>query len=159
MKFLFLLWVTIRGMFDAAVWATAIWCILCYFSNVLWLQCFGIFIAIHFLANMPLANYTKSHTRQDCLHYIQIEAGQVGLSIFYGLIVGPLITIAAILLLSLVQVWTNLETHWLHTLLFVACVVYNFSRAKGKRRMLVLANTRSAQSTTRRARVMRVIDV
>ena len=67
--------------------------------------------------------------------------------------------IAAIVLLSLVQVWTNLETHWLHTLLFVACVVYSFSRAKGKRRMVVLANTRSTESATRRARVMRVIDV
>src|ERR1700730_11237194 len=159
MKFLFLLWVTIRGTFDAAVWATAVWCILCYFSNVLWLQCFGIFIAIHFLSNMPLAKYVKSHTRQDCLHYIQIEAGQVGLSIFYGLILGPLITVAAIALLSVVQVWTNLETHWLHTLLFVACVVYNFSRANGKRRMVVLANTRSDESATRRARMMRVIDV
>jgi hypothetical protein len=41
----------------------------------------------------------------------------------------------------------------------VACVVYNFSRAKGKRRMVVLASTRSLQSATRRARVMRVIDV
>jgi hypothetical protein len=159
MKFLFLLWVTIRGTFDAAVWATAVWCILCYFSNVLWLQCFGIFIAIHFLSNMPLGNYIKSHTRQDCLHYIQIEARQVGISIFYGLILGPLIAAAAIVLLSLVQVWTNLETHWLHTLLFVACVVYSLSRANGKRRMVVLANTKSPQSVIRRARMVRVIDV
>ena len=43
MKFLFLLWIIIRGTFDASVLATAVWCILSYFSNVLWLQYFGIF--------------------------------------------------------------------------------------------------------------------
>src|ERR1700730_12958038 len=127
MKFLFLLWVTIRGTFDAAVWATAVWCILCYFSNVLWLQCFGIFIAIHFLSNMPLAKYIKSHSRRDCLHYIQIEAGQVGLSIFYGLILGPLITIAAIALLSLVQVWTTWKLIG-YTLYFLSLVSSIISR-------------------------------
>src|ERR1700730_17519900 len=55
------------------------------------------------------------------------------------------VTVAAILLLSVLQIWTNLETHWLHTLLFVACVVYNCSRTRGRRRLAVLANTRSDQ--------------
>jgi hypothetical protein len=159
MKFLFLLWITIRGTFDASVWATAAWCILCYFSNVLWLQCFGMFMTIHFVSNMHLVNYINTHTKQNCLIYMRIESVLVGLSIALGLILSPLLTVGAIALLSVLQVWTSLETHWLHTLLFVACVVYILSRADGKRRMATLVNPRSAKSTASRPDFVRVIDV
>ncbi len=159
MKLLFLLWITIRGAFDAAVQAPAVWCILCYFSNVLWLQCFGIFIAIHFLSSVRFVNYIKTHTKQDCLIYVRLDLALVGFSIIHGLILAPLLTVAAIVLLSLLQVWTNLETHWLHTLLFVACSVYNLSRTRGKRRMAVMANARSAQRVAGGPRPVRVIDV
>jgi hypothetical protein len=161
MKFLFLFWIIIRGAFDAAVWATAVWCILCYFSNVLWLQCLGIFVAIHFIASMPLVGYLQNHTKRECLLYMRVESALVGLSILHGLILAPLLTVAAIVLLSVLQVWTNLETHWLHTLLFVACVVYNCSRTRGRRRLALLANTRSDQDQrpAGRGRMARVIDV
>jgi hypothetical protein len=159
MKLLFLLWITIRGAFDAAVQATAVWCILCYFSNVLWLQCFGLFLAIQFLSNIRLVNYIKTHTKQDCLIYVRLESALVGLSIIHGLVLAPLLTVAAIVLLSLIQLWTNLETHWLHTLLFVACGIYNFSRTSGKRRMAVMVNARSAQRVAGGPRPVRVIDV
>lgn len=159
MKLLFLLWITIREAFDAAVWATAAWCILCYFSNVLWLQCFGISVAIQFLSNVPLLSYIKDHTNQDCLNYMRVESTVVGRSIIHGLILSPLLVVVAIVFLSVLQVWTNLETHWLHTLLFVACVIYIFSRATGQRRMVSLAHAKSVRRAARSPRLPRVIDV
>jgi hypothetical protein len=140
MKFIFLLWITIRGTFDASVWATAVWCILGYFSNVLWLQCFGISIAIHLILNWPFVDYTRIHTKEDCLIYMRRESLLVGFAIMLAPILSTLPTIAAILLLSMLQVWTHLETHWLHTWLFVACIVYNLARSSGTRRMAVLSN-------------------
>jgi hypothetical protein len=140
MKFIFLLWITIRGIFDASVWATAVWCILGYFSNVLWLQCFGISIAIHLIRNWPFVEYVRVHTKQDCLIYMRRESTLVGFAIMLATLISILPTVAAIILLSLLQVWTHLETHWLHTWLFVACVVYNLSRSSGARRMAVLSN-------------------
>jgi hypothetical protein len=133
MKFLLLLWITIRGTFEAAVWATAVWCILYSFTNVLWLQCFWVFIPIHFIWNMSCVEYVRTHTKRDCFCYMLIESISVGLSIIHALIISILPTIAAIVLLSLLEVWTNLETHWLHTWLFVACVVYSLSRRESVR--------------------------
>jgi len=137
MKFLFLLWIIIRGTFEASVWATAVWCILYSFTNILWLQCFWVFIPIHLIWNMSFVGYVRTHTKQDCLFYMRRESMLVGLSIIHAIIISILPTIAAIALLSLLEVWTNLETHWLHTWLFVACVVYSLSRGIGKRRMAV----------------------
>jgi hypothetical protein len=45
-----------------------------------------------------------------------------------------------IIFLSLIEVYTGLETHWLHTWLLVACVIYVLSRARAKRRMALRAN-------------------
>ena len=140
MKFLFLLWITIRGIFEASVWATAAWCLLYSFTNVLWLQCFWVFIPIHIIWNMSFVEYVRTHTKQDCLSYMRIESMSVGLSIIHALILSILPTIAAIVLLSLLEVWTNLETHWLHTWLLVACIVYSFARRSGKRRIAVPVN-------------------
>jgi hypothetical protein len=137
MKFLLLLWITIRGTFEATVWATAVWCILYSFTNVLWLQCFWVFIPIHFIWNMSFVEYVRTHTKRDCFCYMLIESISVGLSIIHAVIISILPTIAAIVLLSLLEVWTNLETHWLHTWLFVACVVYSLSRRSRKPRMAV----------------------
>ena len=135
-----LLWITIRGTFDASAWATAVWCILGYFSNVLWLQCFAISIAIHLIWNWPFVEYTRIHTKEDCLIYMRRESMLVGFAIMLAPILSIIPTIAAIVLLSMLEVWTHLETHWLHTWLFVACVVYNLVRSRGRRRMAVLSN-------------------
>jgi hypothetical protein len=96
MKFIFLLWITIRGTFDASVWATAVWFILGYFSNVLWLQCFGISIAIHLILNWPFVDYTRVHTKGDCLIYMRCESLLVGFAIMVAPILSILPTIAAI---------------------------------------------------------------
>lgn len=141
MKFLFLLWITFRGAFDASVWATAVWCLLYSFTNVLWLQCFWIFLAIHFIGNLRFWKYINTHTRQDCFSYMRLESMLIGLSLLYTPIIAILPIVAAIVLLSLLQAWTNLETHWLHTCLFVTCVVFNLLRGRDKRRMALHANS------------------
>ena len=138
MKFVFLLWITICGIFDAAVWATGAWCILYYFTDVLWSECFWVFIPIHFIWNLSFVRYVSTHTRQDCLFYLRLELIFVGFALFHALITSTVPTAVAIILLSVLAVWTNLETHWLHTWLFVACAVYIFARWSGKRRMAIL---------------------
>jgi hypothetical protein len=137
MKFLFLIWITIRATLDACVWATAVWCLLYSFTNVLWLQWFWIFLAIHFLGNLSFGKYISTHTRQDCGSYIRLESKLVGLSILSAPVIAVIPAAAAILLLSFLQVWTNLETHWLHTFLFVTCLVDILLTVR-KRRTLAL---------------------
>jgi hypothetical protein len=145
MKFLFLLWIAIRGAFDASVWATAVWCLLYSFTGVRWPQCFWIFLAIHFIGNLRFWKYTSTHTREDCFSYMRLESILFGLSIMYTPVISILPIVGAILLLSLLQAWTNLETHWLHTCLFVSCVVFNLLRGRDKRRMALNANNNLAQ--------------
>jgi hypothetical protein len=137
MKFLFLFWIAIRGILDVSIGATAAWCAIYSFSSVSWLQCFWIILAIHFVGNLSFVKTVRTQTREDCFAYIRRESMLVGLSIISAPILAILPTVAVIVLLTLLQVWTNLETHWLHTWLFVACVVYNLSRGSGKRRMAV----------------------
>lgn len=142
MKFLFLLWITIRATFDASVWATAVWCLLYSFADVLWLHWFWIFLAIHLIGNLSFGKYISTHTRQDCVSYMRLESVLVGLSILSAPIIAVIPTVAAILLLSFLQVWTNLETHWLHTFLFVTCLVYNLLTVRKRRTMALHANSR-----------------
>jgi hypothetical protein len=139
-KFLFLLWIIIRGTLDAAVSATAVWCILYSFTKVIWPQCFWMFLALHFIWDLSLVKYVRTHTRQDCFLYLRLESISVVFSILHGLILSLLPTIAVIVLLSLTEVYTGLETHWLHSWLLVACVVYILSRGRGKRRMASRVN-------------------
>jgi hypothetical protein len=139
-KFLFLLWIIIRSTFDAAVSATAAWCILYSFTKVLWPQCFWVFLAIHFIWDLSLVKYVGTHTRHDCFLYLRLESISVALSTLHGLLLSLLPAIAVIVLLSLIGVYTGLETHYLHTWLLVACVIYVLSRSRGKRRMALRVN-------------------
>ena len=153
MKFLFLLWITIRSAIDAAAWATAVWCLLYTFPNVLWLRCFGVFLTIHFIGNLSFVKYIRTHTRQDCFSYMRRESVFVGLSILSAPIIAIIPAIAAILLLSCLQAWTTLETHWLHTLLFVTCVVYNLVSGREKRRVAPHGSTELLQRHTWKPRI------
>jgi hypothetical protein len=139
-KILFLLWIIIRGTFDAAVSATAMWCILYSITKVIWSQCFWVLLAIHFIWDLSLVNYARTHTKQDCFLYLRLELISVVFSILHALILSLLPTIAVIVLLSLTEVYTGLETHWLHTWLLVACVVYVLSRGREKRRVTLRVN-------------------
>jgi hypothetical protein len=135
MKFLFLLWIAIRGILDVSIGATAAWCALYSFSTVSWLQCFWVILAIHFVGNLSFAKLIRIQTREDCFSYIRRESMLVGLSIISAPILSILPTVAVIVLLSLLQVWTKLETHWLHTWLLLTCLAYTFLRVREARKM------------------------
>ena len=145
MKFLFLLWITIRGTFDAAIWATAVWCLLYSLPNVSWPHCFWAFLAFHFIGNLPAVKYINTHTRQECFSYMRYESRLAVLSIISAPLISIIPTVGAIILLTFLQVWTSLETHWLHTWLFVTCIVYLFLKGREKRRMTRPANSTSLQ--------------
>jgi hypothetical protein len=159
MKFAFALWITILGAFDASVWATAMWCILGYFTDVSWLQWFGICIPIRFIWNLFSANSVNIHTKQDFLFRIRLELLSAGIASFFAVTTSIIPTIPAIALLSLLEVWTNLKTHWFHTWLFVACAVYIFTKAESKRQLAARKVARTAQKDVIRPCSVRVIDV
>jgi hypothetical protein len=141
MKFLFLLWIAMEGIFDASVWATAGWCVLYSFSSVSWLQCFWMSLAIHLIGSLSSVKYLRTHNREDCFSYIRRESKLIGLSIISAPILSILPTVGVIVLLSLIQVWTKLETHWLHAWLLVTCLVYNLCRVREARKMARQTNS------------------
>lgn len=145
MKFLFLLWIAMGRIFDASIWATAAWCVLYSFSDVSWLQCFWISLAIHFVGSLWFVKYIRISTREACFSYIRREARLFGLFIISAPVISILPTVVAIVLLSVLQTWTNLESHWLHTWLLVTCLVYNFFRVREARRMVLQANSKPLQ--------------
>jgi hypothetical protein len=146
MKFLFLFWIAIRGILDVSIEATAAWCALYSFSSVSWLQCFWIILAVHFVGNLSFVKIVRTQTREDCFAYIRRESMLVGLSIISAPILAILPTVAVIVLLSLLQVWTNLETHWLHTWLLVTCLAYILLRVREARKMALRAKSQRSQS-------------
>jgi hypothetical protein len=146
MKFLFLFWIAIRGILDVSIGATAAWCALYSFSSVSWLQCFWIILAIHFFGNLSFVKIVRTQTREDCFAYIRRESMLVGLSIISAPILAILPTVAVIVLLSLLQVWTNLETHWLHTWLLVTCLAYVLLRVREARKMALRAKSQRTQT-------------
>src|ERR1700722_5103407 len=100
MKFLFLLWIAMVGIFDASILATAIWCVLYSFSTVSWLQCFWISLAIRFIGSLSFLKYIRTHTGDDCFSYFRREWKLIALFIISAPILSILPTIGAILLLS-----------------------------------------------------------
>jgi len=159
MKFVFAVWITISGVFDASVWATAVWCILGYFTNANWLQWFGILIPIRFIWNMSSAKSVNTHAKQDYLFWMRLELLSAGIASFFALTTSIIPAIPAIALLSLLEVWTNLKTHWFHTWLFIACAVYIFTKAESKRKLTAHKVARTAQKDAIRPCSVRVIDV
>jgi len=103
--------------------------------------------------------YGSTHTKQDCLFYMRRELMSVGVALILALPTSIIPTVAAILLLSLLELWTNLQTHWLHTWLCVTCILYILARGREKKKMTVHTRARTAQNAARRSRFVRVIDV
>jgi hypothetical protein len=145
MKFLFILWITIRAIFNASIWATSAWCLLYLFINASWWQCFWIFLAIQIIGDLSLFRYIRNHNRQECFSYLRLDSILVGLSILYAPIIAIVPTIIAVLVLTFLQAWTNMTVHWLHTWLFVSCAVYNLLRAREDRRMARHAGSKPLQ--------------
>jgi hypothetical protein len=158
MKFVFLLWVAIWSVIDASIWATASWCLLGYFK-ILWFQCFWVFMLVHLVRNIPAMKYGTIRTNEDCLLYMRRESMSIGVALILALPTSIIPTAAAILLLSLLELWTNLQTHWLHTWLCVTCVLYIAAKASQKKRMTTYTRTRTVQAVARRYRFGRGIDV
>ena len=125
MKFLFLLWIAMEASLtlpSGQPLPGAYFTPLAPFPGC---NVFGSSLAIHFIGNLSFVKYIRTHTREDCFSYIRRESKLIGLSIISAPILSILPTVGVIVLLSLLQVWTNLETHWLHTWLLVTCLVYN----------------------------------
>jgi hypothetical protein len=145
MKFLFLLWIAMAGIFDASAWATAAWCLLYLFINVSWRQCFWITLAIHLVGSLFFVKYIEAQTREGCLSYIRRKSKLLVLYIASAPILSILPTVAAIGLLSLLEFWTQLETHWLHTWLLVTCLVFILLRASEARKVVLKVNSQLLQ--------------
>jgi hypothetical protein len=123
------------------------------------LQCFWVFIPINFVWNISVMKYASTHTKQDCLFYMRRESMSIGVALILALATSIIPTVAVILLLSLSELWTNLQTHWLHTWLCVTCILYIFVRGREKRKMTTHTRARTVQNAARRSRFVRVIDV
>jgi hypothetical protein len=158
MKFAFLLWVALWSVIDASIWATASWCLLGYF-NILWFQCFWVFMLAHLVWNIPAIKYGSTQTNEDCLLYMRRESMSIGVAFILALGTSIIPTAVAILLLSMLERWTNLQTHWLHTWLCVTCALYIAAKASEKKRMTTYTRARTAQNAVGRSPFGRVIDV
>jgi hypothetical protein len=157
-KFVFPLWVAFWSVIDASIWATASWCLLGYF-NILWFQCFWVFMLVHLVWNIPAIKYGSTQTNEDCLLYMRRELMSIGVALILALAASIIPTAAAILLLSILELWTNLQTHWLHTWLCVTCIVYIAGKTSQKKRRTTYARARTVQNAVGRSRFGRVIDV
>ena len=158
MKFLFLLWVAFWSVIDASIWATASWCLLGYFK-IHWFQCFWVFMLVHLVCSIPAIKYGIIRTNEDCLLYMRRESTSIGVALVLALPTSIIPTVAVILLLSLLELWTNLETHWLHTWLCVTCMLFIAAKASQKRRITTYTRTRMEQDVAGRHRFGQVIDV
>src|SRR5258708_12927224 len=141
-KFVFLLWVAFWSVIDASIWATASWCLLGYFK-ILWFQCLWVFMIVQLVWNIPAMKYGSTRTSEDCLLYMRRESMSIGVALFLALATSIIPTAAAILLLSLSELWTNLQTHCLHTWLGVTCAPYISATPTHKKRLP--PNTHSRQ--------------
>lgn len=114
---------------------------------------------VHLVWNIPAMKYGGTRTNEDCLLYIRRESMSIGVALILALATSIIPTAAAILLLSLLELWTNLQTHWLHTWLCVTCALYIAVKASQKKRMARYTRARTAQDAVGRYRFGRVIDV
>ena len=158
MKFVFLFWVTFWSVIDAAIWATASWCLLGYFE-ILWFQCFWVFLLVQLVCKIPAMKFGIIRTNEDCLLYMRREAMSIGVALILALPISIIPTVAAILLLSLLELWTNLQTHWSHTWLGVTCMLYIAAKATQKKSITTHTRARTVQDGAGRHRFGRVIDV
>jgi len=114
---------------------------------------------VHLVGNIPAMKYGIIRTNEDCLLYMRREAMSIGVALILALPVSIIPTAATILLLSLLELGTNLQTHWLHTWLCVTCLLYIAAKASQKKRITTYTRTRTVQDAAGRHRFGRVIDV
>ena len=114
---------------------------------------------VHLVWNIPVIKYGSAQTNEDCLLYVRRESMSIGVALILALGASIIPTAAVILLLSILELWTNLQTHWLHTWLCVTCALYIAAKASQKKRMTTYTRARTVQNAVGRSRSGRVIDV
>ena len=114
---------------------------------------------VHLVWNIPVIKYGSAQTNEDCLLYVRRESMSIGVALILALGTSIIPTAAAILLLSISELWTKLQTHWLHTWLCVTCALYIAAKASEKKRMTTYTRARTVQNTVGRYRFGRLIDV
>src|SRR5258708_37146933 len=112
---------------------------------------------VHLVWNIPAMKYGSTRTSEDCLLYMRRESSSIGVALFLALATSIIPTAAAILLLSLSELWTNLQSHWLHPGLGVKCALYIAAKASQTTRMTTYTRVRTAPAG--RHRFGPVIDV
>jgi hypothetical protein len=145
MKYLLIAWTLIRSCFEASVWATAAWCVLFPFfrhgqplpasggwNSLLWLQCFGLSLAVQLAINHRIITFAFKHSANGCQQFIKVDSMFVGSAILLALISSVIPAIGGIVLLNLTIRWTHMPPNWLRTWLFVLCICYSYFRSKGK---------------------------
>ena len=114
---------------------------------------------VHLVRNIPAMKYGIIRTNEDRLLYMRRESMSIGVALILALPTSIIPTVAAILLLSLLELWTDLQTHWMHTWLCVTCVMYIAAKASQKKKMTTYTKTRTLQDAADRYRFGQVIDV
>ena len=114
---------------------------------------------VHLVCKIPAMKYGIIRTNEDCLLYMRREAMSIGVALILVLPLSIIPTVAAILLLSLLELWTNLQTHWSHTWLGVTCMLYIAAKATQKKSITTHTRARTVQDGAGRHRFGRVIDV
>jgi hypothetical protein len=113
---------------------------------------------VHFFWNIPAIRYGSTRTNEDCLLYMRRELMSTGVALILALATSIIPTAAAILLLSVLELWTNLQTHWLHTWFCVTCALYIAVKAREKKRLTTYTGARTVQNVVGRYGSGRVID-
>jgi hypothetical protein len=129
MNSLLTFWTVIRLTFEASVWSTAAWSVLCPFIGIDWVEYFGGFAVIQLLMNSRIARLVGTLSAQQCGRMMKVEAAGSGTTILIALVSSLVPTAIAIGCLSLTSGWTHMHPNWLRTWLFVACALYIYFRA------------------------------
>ena len=130
MKFLLILWTTIRNAFEGAVWATLVWTASESFFDVEWIYLFWGFFAILCLQGLKVLGAEPWLGRA----MVTIDPMLVGLAIWQAVMCALIPTVIAIVVGNMISSWTQRVPDWLHVFLFFGCAFYIFWRRNGKRK-------------------------
>jgi len=145
MKFLLVCWTALRLVFEAAVWATAIWCVSDCFFEIPWVLFYWVFLIVLFVhgfwvvrkfleINLSLDTASGSiQQRKSSLALLLIDLSLVGWAILMSFLTSWIPAAIVIAVISVLSLWTGRQPDWLHVWLFFACVFYLSWRQQGAR--------------------------
>jgi hypothetical protein len=127
MKFLLILWTTLRNAFEASVWATLVWTAAEPFHPIRWIYAFWIFFTILFLQGLKVLGAEPWLARV----MVMIDPLLVGSAIWQGVMCALIPAVVTIVVANLTSSW---HPDWLRVFLFFACGFYTLWRSNGKRK-------------------------